>query len=334
MKKLILLILAVLFAASVGLAQLSNQFPPTPNNPSPSAGAGVTPGNAGNVPYSGAYGAHWSPTAANTPPVLYGGDVLGAHLGYGRGCVMCHAPHGGAAGNGITPVAAGTAYNGQVALWGQDLGPLYGKSVSFTGGTAFTLPAAGSVSDANINDGDVTILLCLSCHDGSTATVAMMQNKTVETLPVVGGTAPTLFATTPGNSALTYNNEHPVGISWSCTSNWDCTGGGNSMTPVTWASSVYMKQYMTNNTASFWNGPFPLASIARLGTVNGVTCTTCHNQHSMTVWSVGGSNYSTMFFLRGFYNPYTGGNNVAQFCRNCHGGESNEMNGLSNVPTT
>ena len=45
------------------------------------------------------------------------------------------------------------------------------------------------------------ILLCLSCHDGSIAKVGMMKGQTVETLPVVGGTAPTLLGTRPGNSA-------------------------------------------------------------------------------------------------------------------------------------
>jgi hypothetical protein len=40
--------------------------------------------------------------------------------------------------------------------------------------------------------------------------------------------------------------------------------------------------------------------------------------------------YATMFFLRGPYNPAdanSGTNQTAQFCRQCHGGESNEMNG-------
>ena len=41
-----------------------------------------------------------------------------------------------------------------------------------------------------------------------------------------------------------------------------------------------------------------------------------------------------MFFIKGYYNPNDGGNSVAQFCRNCHGGESNEMNGVLSVPTT
>ena len=47
-------------------------------------------------------------------------DTLGAHLGYGRGCVMCHAPHSGAGGNGI---ATKDTASGNVALWGQDRSP-------------------------------------------------------------------------------------------------------------------------------------------------------------------------------------------------------------------
>jgi hypothetical protein len=42
--------------------------------------------------------------------------------------------------------------------------------------------------------------------------------------------------------------------------------------------------------------------------------------------------YATMFFLRGPYNPADANpntNQTAQFCRQCHGGESNEMNGSS-----
>jgi hypothetical protein len=40
-----------------------------------------------------------------------------------------------------------------------------------------------------------------------------------------------------------------------------------------------------------------------------------------------------MFFIKGYYNPSANGNSVAQFCRNCHGGESNEAHGLMAVPT-
>ncbi len=53
-------------------------------------------------------------------------DVLGAHLNYGRGCAACHAPHSGAYGNGAARTADSTS--GNVALWGQDVASLYGKS--------------------------------------------------------------------------------------------------------------------------------------------------------------------------------------------------------------
>jgi len=90
-----------------------------------------------------------------------------------------------------------------------------------------------------------------------------------------------------------------------------------------------------------------------------VTCTTCHNQHLMNVVAVGGVNYTagtgtvansvksgatglpagnymTMFFIRAPYNPQTtttSSNQNAQFCRQCHGGESNEEAGAT-VSTT
>ena len=54
-------------------------------------------------------------------------DVLGAHLNYGRGCAACHAPHSGARGNGI---ATSDTHTGDIALWGQDVQPLFGKSYS------------------------------------------------------------------------------------------------------------------------------------------------------------------------------------------------------------
>jgi len=39
--------------------------------------------------------------------------------------------------------------------------------------------------------------------------------------------------------------------------------------------------------------------------------------------------YATMFFINSPYNPADANpltNQTAQFCRQCHGGESNEMN--------
>src|SRR5271166_1321786 len=117
-------------------------------------------------------------------------DVLGAHNGYGRGCVMCHAPHSGSEGNGVSAAqAAKDPQNGMYALWGQDLSPLFGQTFNFSGDGAatypVTLPAAGAITSAH--DANTIILFCLSCHDGVLTSVGMMKGTTVETLPIVGG---------------------------------------------------------------------------------------------------------------------------------------------------
>lgn len=67
-------------------------------------------------------------------------DVLGAHLNYGRGCAACHAPHSGAYGNGVAKTADPNA--GGLALWGEDVGSLYGKPLTFAGNTAESLPTS------------------------------------------------------------------------------------------------------------------------------------------------------------------------------------------------
>lgn len=261
-------------------------------------------------------------------------DVLGAHLGYGRGCVMCHAVHSGALGNNV---ATTDNTSGNAALWGQDLMPLYGQPLTF-GDAAFqrfkvTLPAQPAVGTGlNPFDANTGILFCLSCHDGNLAKVGMMKGHTVETLPIVGGTAPTLLGndgTAPGN----YYNDHPVGgsafVNCGGRFDWDCTGGNTTAISMNGpASSVFL----TNYPGSFWNGG---ASFGTFGTTKtAVTCTTCHDQHSNYVFTNSKGNFATSFFIRGNYVPGTTGNNAAQFCRNCHGGESNEMHGVTGVPTT
>ncbi|HVP00069.1 MAG TPA: hypothetical protein VMT15_18485 [Bryobacteraceae bacterium] len=255
-------------------------------------------------------------------------DVLGAHLGYGRGCIMCHAPHSGSAGNGVSK---GDASSGNYALWGQDLTPLYGQSLAFGDGGSFavTLPAAGTITSAH--DANTIILFCLSCHDGNLAKVGMMKGTTVETLPIVGGNAPTLLGN-DGSTAGNYQNDHPVGAQAIVTCggayNWDCAGGNTTKISMTGpASSVFANtNYGFAVTFGTWGS-----------TVTAVTCTSCHDQHSelISASKMGGVQgyYQTAFFLRGYYNPSTGGNSAAQFCRQCHGGESNEMHGQLNVQT-
>ncbi len=70
-----------------------------------------------------------------------------------------------------------------------------------------------------------------------------------------------------------------------------------------------------------------------------INCTTCHDQHDMLYFNSASSGPAvikpTHFFVRGWYDPGNSptSNSAAQFCRGCHGGESNEMHGQV-VPTT
>jgi len=263
-------------------------------------------------------------------------DVLGAHLNYGRGCAACHAPHSGAWGNGTNKSGDTTA--GDVALWGQDVGNLVGKTLTFGGtgpGSGFSETLIGFTGTSP----DLNITFCLSCHDGNYAQGAMMKNHVYETLPPTYGTfnkIPTLLGA-DGNGAGDYLNDHPVGLNAtvSCggSHDWDCTETNGVIQMNGPNSSKFVTNYGFFVRTSAWNNTAV------------VTCTSCHNQHLMNTVSVTNGPtsglptgiYATMFFIRAPYNPASGtagSNQTAQFCRQCHGGEANEMNGGGTIPTT
>jgi len=260
---------------------------------------------------------------------VWGKDVLGAHNGYGRGCVMCHAPHSGASGNGANK--SGDPNAGVVALWGQDVGNLYNKVIN-TGqaraGRYFTetLPASLTGSTPDV----LGLLTCLSCHDGNYAQGAMMKNQVYETLPTTYGTFNTI-PTLIGADSLGYLNDHPVGLNAiiGCGGqyNWDCTITAGA---INVPSGTNFAKFITNYGFFVQPGNYNNTSPV-------VLCTTCHNQHLLNVVKVtnGKSSglpsgyYQTMFFIRAPYNPGSttaGSNQDAQFCRQFHGGEANESN--------
>jgi cytochrome c553 len=261
------------------------------------------------------------------------GDVLGAHLNYGRGCAACHAPHSGAYGNGAAkaPQTVATTF-----LWGQDTSSLLGKTIVFSGNVVEVLPSSVTAGTPDVTG----VLLCLSCHDGNYAEGAMMQNKIYETVnpqTYGGGTIPTLMgnegALGPGN----YLANHPAGLNAVVTCGtqytWDCTETNGVINMNGPNSSQFVKNY----------GFF--VALAPYNNTAVVTCISCHNQHLMNIVSVtNGPNsglptgfYLTMFFIRA---PYNGENSTnlasnqnAQFCRQCHGSVANESNGGSSIPT-
>ena len=264
---------------------------------------------------------------ANAQITTPGTDVLGAHLNYGRGCTACHSPHSGASGNG-TARTLDAASTHRSILWGEDVTGLYGKTITSGGGKFVeVLPASMSANTPDV----AGMLTCLTCHDGNFAPAAMMKNKVYETLPSTYGMRsqiPTLIGTSTVSGG-SFVSEHPMGLSANIScggSGWDCAEINGAIAMRGTNSSHFVSSY----------GFFVKPGVYNNRAV--IVCTTCHDPHVMNVVKVTQSsnsglppgNYATMFFLRAPYNPSDTNptsNQTAQFCRQCHGDKSNEMNG-------
>jgi len=284
-----------------------------------------------------ALGQNWSSTV----------DVLGAHNNQGRGCAGCHAPHSGSFGSGH----GGGADAGSYALWGQDASPMYNQTVAFGDNGRFVEVLPSTIAGGSQEVGG--ILLCLSCHDGNLTPSNMMTKSSYEQqIGLLTNTAygskpiPTLLGndgTTPGN----YTNDHPVGQNATISA-----GSGlvfaNNVFSVTAGTSY--AQFVANYgwpalAPGKWSNPYAVNGAGKPY----VLCTTCHNQHVMTVYTSsasspiqgdgGGKWYATYFFINGPYNPnlqvYASNKaaSTTQFCRQCHFGESNEANNTNNILT-
>jgi hypothetical protein len=277
-------------------------------------------------------------------------DVLGAHNNNGRGCAGCHSPHSGSFGSGH----GGAADAGSYALWGQDASPLYGATVAFGDGGRYVEVLPGTIATGSQEVGG--ILLCLSCHDGNLTPSNMMNGQSYEQrIQLLTNSAygtqpiPTLLGndgTTKGN----YTNDHPVGQ--------NATISQDTVNGLIFANNVFSVQAGSNYATFVANYGWPALAPGKWSNpyaINGagkpyVLCTTCHNQHVMTVYTSsaaspikgdgGGSYYATYFFINGPYNPMitpdpTGKTapSTTQFCRQCHTGESNEANNTKNIGT-
>jgi hypothetical protein len=215
------------------------------------------------------------------------------------------------------------------------------------------------------------IVMCLACHDGSVAKGAMMQNWAFEeqigALPNTYGGAkiPTLLGadgTTPvgslGSTSGNYNNDHPIGESATisavlgtyynnATNGLTYTVAAGAITAITPAGQY--SQFITSYGAPvLLKGAHSYGTPVNAANVPYVVCTTCHDQHSMNVYSVVGAGnpiagnatgtYAKYFFINAPYNPDTvniplgSAASTTQFCRQCHFGESNEANG-GTLPT-
>ena len=303
---------------------------------------------------------------------ITGIDKLGAHQNGGRGCTGCHAPHSGgygAGGNAGTGTTVDT-HMGNDALWGQDMGPLYGQTLGFgdNGMYSETLPTqtAFAVGDEEIRG----IMMCLSCHDGNIAKGAMMQNKSWEQangLLPTGLYGPNAIPTLLGNDGTTagnYNNDHPVGKmatlgAVGVASNFTYTTGGCTWHGVA-SDCLKVNTAKTNyvNFAAHYGAPNIISNghgspvvLPDNNPANAyVVCTTCHTPHSMytaganadaPINGAATGTYPSYFFIAAPYNPGSKptpsqASSATQFCRQCHfqgAGGANEASGINNVTT-
>ncbi len=299
MKKVLLIALLVVMASAMMLAQ-------------------TTPAQATLPTTKGAPG--------SVAPTI---DVLGAHQNYGRGCAGCHSPHSGAKGEGGNALTGGATdpYSGVNALFGQDMGPLWGQTFDFSdvanaavaGGNgsknSYLLVTPGSGNPAAMTAQQYAdmrgVVMCLACHDGVTAKGAMMQNWAYEqqigALPGSYGKAniPTLIGIGGGvNAGLStnggdYNADHPVGESATISAVLG-TFYNNATNGLTYtvAAGKITAQSMAGQYSQFvasygapvlLSGAHGYATPVNATNVPYVVCTTCHNQHAMNVYAVIGT---------------------------------------------
>jgi hypothetical protein len=274
-------------------------------------------------------------------------DVLGAHNNQGRGCAGCHAPHSGSFGSGH----GGGADAGSYALWGQDASPLYGATIAFGDSGSFTEVLPTSITAGSTEVGG--ILLCLSCHDGNVTASNMMTGQSYE--QAIGLLTNTTYGTKPiptllgndGTTANNYTNDHPVGVNANIRAGNGLVWGTTSftVTPGTPYAQFVANYGWPALAPGKYSSPFGVNTAGKPY----VACTTCHNQHVMTVYTSsanspiagdgGGKFYATYFFVNGPYNPNlqtyakTSAPSTTQFCRQCHFGEANEANNTNNITT-
>ncbi len=290
------------------------------------------------------------------------------------GCHAPHSGAAGGGGNAATGAAAfNDPSSGSNALFGQDVTPLFGQTFSFSG-YAESLPSQSAAYTTN-TDELRDIMMCLACHDGSIAKGQMMTGKSWEQsngiLPAgLYGTRPipTLLGNDSGDGNTSgYANDHPIGQAATLGAlKLVSANGGKASDPLLVvvtcggisaivAQSAEYVAFAANYgfpaiAGSAWEYGVVLPPGSADASTAYLTCTTCHNQHVMYIYQapagkqtgshIAGGTYPTYFFINGPYNPGAGNNNpklaasTTQFCRQCHIGESNEALGVNNVATS
>ncbi len=221
--------------------------------------------------------------------------------------------------------------SGSIALFGQDVTPLFGYTTTFGGGYVENLPSQSAAYCTNTAELE-GIMMCLACHDGVVAKGQMMNGQSWEQrmslLPSsVYGTRPipTLLGNDSGDGNLSgYTNDHPVGTQATLKAVGVWTNNATT-TPLTITiSNSGSISGITPNSAAYvsFNSNYGFPAIAGSAWSYGVslpngdtnpgdaflTCTTCHNQHNMYAYTapkgkqsgaaiVSGGVYPSYFFV-------------------------------------
>lgn len=300
-------------------------------------------------------------------------DVLGAHNVGGHGCASCHQPHSGACGNTKLSGDTGCDdTTGTLALWGRGwIAKTYtlisggtfttpSTTAGFIGGTSD--PLFDTASCLTCHDGSVTVA-------GMTGH-SVEPNNDAGFPPTWFGTevaSPTFSNMHPVHTTYSCGS-----YNWDCTVN-STTGKiywGNSTAQMAFINNYgrgasFYAAGVGGTTVGGSNGNGATASTTAGAYIE---CTSCHNQHVMgdgnaeykyqpSTWvstngsctvgsnannpycgsygNNGNSTYKvTWFFVKGWYDAHSAtSNSAAQFCRQCHAGESNEFNNQFGVTT-
>ena len=265
-------------------------------------------------------------------------DVLGAHDDGGRGCLGCHAPH-----NDASELKSRV----ETGLWGGGVFPEYGQLLKLEQGDhSIEISPNGLATEGSEVSG---ILLCISCHDGNITPQNMAATRSYEQrigalseagrMPVRSFLGDDVFGT--------HLIDHPLGVSATIATGYglEFADGKFSVKPDTpYARFVANYGWPTLSPRNRSN-PYGLDKEGRPYLI----CTTCHNQHAMSVYTSqstspiagdeGGQYYATYFFVNGPYNPsinIVSDRNTSsnmQFCRQCHFNLANEGNNTDVVRT-
>jgi len=209
-----------------------------------------------------------------------------------QGCRGCHIPHGGSITDSIYPNRDTVFGTGGVNDPSTGAFKLWDKNISTAGYQTYSSDnVTGELLTASSTPAAAHSYLCLSCHDGTMATI---------NLPAAISTAfdPAALIVDPANSDFDLTNDHPVDIAWP-TGN-KAIDGDLYETPAN----------VTGGLTTYDTQPLPLYVTG----TNYIECSTCHDPHEQVQAPPTGMRGNFLRLNTANFNNYN-------LCRTCHLGK-------------